>query len=208
MYKRWLGRYGECEAEKRLKQNKIRRAAAMSNRNMGRTLSKETRSRIASSCTGIPNILKGKTFVEFYGKDRARELAEEHSRKLKEGYRSGRLKPTARSKSAPVFRGTRLRSKLERDAILFLETRDDLTFGRTLIYEPAWIRPTWVDDRGIEHVYIPDLFDSVRQRVYEVKPQWQIDSPSDSVIRKAEAVIALGYHFQFITDVSMSLPNT
>ena len=135
IYERWVKRYGTAIADQMLARNKARRSELAIDRNTGHKHSVETRKKISQSCFGTQNVLKGKTFEQFYGFDRAKLLSTYHSKKLKEGYATGRIKPTARSCSAPMFRGVRLRSLLEQKAIEFLEKRDGLVFGDTLLYE-------------------------------------------------------------------------
>jgi hypothetical protein len=148
--------------------------------------------------------LKGKTFVEFYGEERGDALAQQHSEKLKAGFASGKIKPTAHSASAPVFRGVRLRSKLEQSAIEFLEKRDNLTFGADLLYEHPSTFVTWTDQLGIEHTYVPDLLDAKNDIVYEVKPAWKVASPTDEMIRKMDALGAAGHKHAYLTDAEIA----
>lgn len=169
-------------------------------RNTGRPQSTETKQKIAVSCTGIPNAIKGKTFEEFYGPERAQQLVDQHSRKLKEGYASGKIKPNARSKSAPVFRGVQLRSQLEQRAIEFLEQRDGLIFGQTLLYEDSPTFVQWHCIDGKQHTYVPDLHDTVNSVVYEVKPAWCVRKPTDEMQRKMSALVASGQPCAYLTD--------
>jgi len=179
------------------------RAKAATKRNTGRTQAIETKQKIAVSCTGVTNVLKGKTFEAFYGSMRAKELGDEHSRKLKEGYATGRLKPTARSCSAPVLRGVRLRSQLEQSAIEFLEKRDGLVFEQTLLYEDPAVFVQWFDAEGRSHTYVPDLHDIIRNVVYEVKPAWRVNAPTDEMQRKKQAMLNAGHKYQYLTDLDL-----
>lgn len=203
LYKRWSEKYGHDEALLMLEKHRLKRSAATSGKNNPRynaVLSPETKEKISSSCTGIPNVLKGKTFEEFYGPDKAKSLASDHSKKLKEGYASGKIKPTARSCSAPVFRGVRLRSQLEQRAIEWLEKRDGLVFGQTLLYEDPATFVQWVDERGTSHTYVPDLHDTVNKVIYEVKPARFIDNPTSEMQRKMAALRAVGHSAAYISD--------
>lgn len=195
------GREGMANKLKQIRSN----AAVQSN--TGRRLSEETKRKISKSCTGIPNKLKGKTFVEFYGVDRAEHLSSSHSQKLKDGFASGKIKPTARSGSAPIFRGVKLRSKLEQHAIEFLEKRDGLTFGQTLMYEDVRTYVEWKDTVGCTHTYIPDLFDTVNNIVYEIKPAWKVDKPTDEQRRKFAALKAAFPLARYLTDHDMKEEN-
>lgn len=200
MYNKWVERFGEDEAKKRLELNKFKRSKATAKCNTGRILSDSTKQKIAKSCTGISNVLKGKTFEEFYGKERATQLREHHSKKLKEGFASGKISPSARTRVAPIFRGVRLRSKLEQACIEFLEKRDGLKFGTDLLYEDKSVRTTWYDDAGKSHTYTPDLLDTKNNIVYEVKPQWQVDRPTNEMKAKQVSVIRSHKIFCYITD--------
>lgn len=204
LYARWKEKFGEEEAHRRLEQNKLVRSKASTNCNLGKLKSEETRKRISASCTGICNVLKGKTFEEFYGPLRAAELSNNHSKKLKEGYITGRLTPTARTKSAPTFRGIKLRSQLEQRAIEFLEKRDALTFGTTLLYEDKSTRAQWIDALGKQHTYHPDLHDVKNGIVYEVKPAWKVNNPTEEMQLKYFAALKeagkLERAFRYLTD--------
>lgn len=156
--------------------------------NIGRELSQSTKEKISKSCTDNSNPIKGKTFVEFYGEERANELGKSHSQKLKEGYASGKLKPTARSKSAPTVDGIILRSKLELTIARYLEKKFNLKLGETLLYEDPATKVKWIDHSGEYHTYTPDFHDIVNNIVYEVKPSWKIIAPTDEMNRKMNAL--------------------
>lgn len=156
--------------------------------NTGQKLSQSTKEKISKSCTGNSNPIKGKTFAEFYGEERANELGKSHSQKLKEGYASGKLKPTARSKSAPTVDGIRLRSKLELTIARHLEKKFSLKLGETLLYEDPATKVKWIDHSGEYHTYTPDFHDIVNNIVYEVKPSWKIINPTDEMNRKMDAL--------------------
>ena len=202
-FRRLSCQYDEETARQMLDEHIQKRSYATrgeNNSRYGATLSDDTRQKITTSCTGIPNILKGKTCEEFYGPERANVLATQHSEALKRGYAAGRLSPTARSHSAPIFRGVKLRSQLEQAAIEFLERRDGLVFGETLLYEDKSTRVQWTDAEGKGHTYSPDLHDLVNGVVYEVKPAWQSENPSDEVRRKMLALKASGRQCAYLTD--------
>lgn len=203
IHKRWVTKFGVDEADCRLAANKARRREIMVERNVGRVQPRETRNKISASCTGVPNALKGKTFEEFYGHERASELCKLHSQKLKDGYAEGRLFPTARSRSAPVFRGIQLRSLLEQEAIEFLERRDGLVLGETLIHEDKALRVQWIDDAGKQHTYQPDLSDLVNDVVYEVKPAWKVRAPPREMQLKMLALVGSGRRAEYLTDNDM-----
>lgn len=168
--------------------------------NIGRKLSNLTKQKISRSCLGNINKIKGKTFEEFYGPDRAKELSKNHSKKLKEGYASGRLNPSFYTKNAPTYNGIKLRSKLEFDVIKFLESTKGLEFGKTLLYEPLFTRVKWLSADGTSHTYIPDLYDCLNEIIYEVKPYWKVMSPSYEMVAKREAILTSRQTFKYITD--------
>jgi hypothetical protein len=182
---------------------KHKKSIASARKNTGRVLSDASKKKIAASCAGVPNVLKGKTFEKFYGAERAALLSAQHSERLKEGFASGRIKPTARSRSAPVFRGVRLRSLLEQSAIEFLELRDGLVFGETLTYEDPATRVQWCDLRGRSHTYHPDLFDKKNNVVYEVKPAWLVAKPTEEMTRKFSALELTGKKSLYLTDADI-----
>ena len=198
--RKWISSYGEEVAIEMLVEHMEKRSIASIASNTGRIVSKETRQKLSIASTGVSNALKGKTFEEFYGATRAQQLSSNHSNALKQGYADGRLKPTARSKSAPEFRGVKLRSKLEQSAIEFLEKRDGLVFGETLLYEDKTTRVQWLDEFGVQHTYQPDLKDLVNNITYEVKPAWKVDKPTFEMLSKQRAVIASGEIFRYLTD--------
>lgn len=181
------------------KMSEIKSQAAI-DRNTGRSQTEDTKEKISASCTGISNVLNGKTYEEFYGAERAKELAHQHSEKLKEGYACGRIKPNVHSSCAPTFRGVRLRSLLEQAAVLFLEERDGLELGKTLLYEHPSTFAHWTDDEGVGHTYIPDLYDTVNEIVYEVKPAWMVANPTREMQLKGSAVASSGRTFRYLTD--------
>jgi NUMOD3 motif len=202
LLKKWTKAFGNEIAIEKLAihiQKRSNASAGKQNPRFGITLSPETRAKIASSCTGIPNVVKGKTYKEFYGVERAIELGKQHSNKLKSGFSSGKIKPSAYSKSAPIFRGVQLRSKLEQAAIEFLEKRDGLIFGQSLLYED--VKVTWHDVRNESHTYIIDLHDVINHIIYEVKPAWKVTNPSDEMSRKSLAAAGLsGLTYRYLTD--------
>ena len=199
-YAIWCSKFGEEEATRLLAEMIKRRSIRSTKQNAGRTLSELTKKKISKSCNGIPNKLKGKTFVEFYGKERAKELGEQHSNILREGYASGRLSPVPRMAKAPTFRGVRLRSLLEQHAIEFLEKRDNLVFGETLFYEPKETRVQWFSSDGKSHTYCPDLYDTKNQIVYEVKPHWKVLKETEEMRLKMLALTNSGFNNKYLTD--------
>lgn len=178
------------------------KARQTSQRNSGRRLDNSTREAIRTACTGISNVVKGKTFDEFYGADRSLQLRTQHSEALKAGYRSGRLMPPPRKiKGKIVVRnGVKLRSLLEASIIDMLERRDGLRLGETLLYEDVATRVQWFDADGKSHTYIPDLHDVINQRVYEVKPAWRVREPTDVMVRKEIAARSAFVRFDYLTE--------
>ena len=73
-------------------------------------------------------------------------------------------------------------------------------FGETLLYEDKSTRVQWTDAEGKGHTYSPDLHDLVNGVVYEVKPAWQSENPSDEVRRKMLALKASGRQCAYLTD--------
>jgi hypothetical protein len=203
LMKKWIAEHGEERAIEMMAVYMQKRSDIVSGKNNprhGAELTPETRQKIAVSCTGIPNVLKGKTFEEFYGSDRARQLGTNHSHKLKAGYASGKIKPNVRSGSAPIFRGVQLRSLLEQRVIEFLERRNGLIFGQTLLYEDHKTFVQWHCVDGKQHTYVPDLHDTVNDVVYEVKPAWCVRKPTDEMQRKMAALVASGRSCAYLTD--------
>jgi len=164
------------------------RRLSTTRRNTGKRLSGETRKKISESCMGKSNPIKGKTYSEYYGEERATELAESHSRKLKEGFKAGRIKPTARTSSAPTYKGVKLRSMLEQSAIQLLESYGR-RLGEDIFYEDERTRVEWVGHDGASHTYTPDIYDSVSGIVYEVKPAWLVRKPTREMVLKEESAI-------------------
>ena len=202
---RWYEKYGEEIAIDMLTQHMQKRSCVTSGINnpmFFKHHTDETKKLLAEN-SPHSNHAKGKTFVELYGARRACELSQQHSDVLKAGYASGRIKPTARSRSAPTFRGVRLRSRLEQSAIEMLEQRDDLEFGVDLLYEHPSTFVTWTDRYGIDHTYVPDLLDVKNDIVYEVKPAWQVANPTDDMLRKMIALGSTGRKHAYLTDVEI-----
>ena len=199
-YQQWIEKYGQEEANKRLKLFKDKKSKATSARNTGSSRTQSTKDKISKSCKGIGNVLKGKTFEEFYGKKRADELKKQHSRKLKEGFASGKLKPTVRSKCAPTVDGIKFRSQLELTIARYLEKKFNLKLGETLLYEDPSTKVKWIDSIGEDHTYTPDFHDIINNIVYEVKPSWKILSPTDEMVRKMAALKSTFEFCEYIGD--------
>lgn len=201
IYARWVEKFGELEANVRLKKLKKRKSELAIERNTGLKHSEDTKEKISKSCTGIPNSLKGKSFIEFYGPNRAKELSQQHSESLKEGFASGRIKPTARTPSAQEYKGVYLRSKLEKQVIEKLESLDEkLILNQTLIYEDPNTRVLWFDEDGKSHTYHPDLHDLVNDIVYEIKPEVFVVNPTYEMLAKEKAVKNSGKQFCYLTE--------
>lgn len=195
-------KFDSLTASKIIENEISNRSKRTTEKNTGRKLSDKSKKKISRSCKGIPNKLKGKTYKEFYGEKRALELSNQHSEKLKEGYATGKISPTVRVKNAPTYKGVKLRSKLELSAIKFLES-DGLIFGKTLFYEHVETKVTWIDDKGSMHTYTPDLYDVKNEVVYEVKPQWKVDNPTDEMKRKFKAASSSFQKFKYLTDLDI-----
>jgi NUMOD3 motif-containing protein len=209
LMKKWIAVHGESVAVEMMAEQLQKRSDAARGENnpiYGTHRSASTRRKLSAAAMGVPNALKGKTFVQFYGLERGKQLAEEHSQKLKAGYASGRIKPTARSCSAPTFRGVRLRSQLEQHVIEFLERRDAITFGQSLLYEDPNTYVQWSSADEQHHTYIPDLHDTINHVVYEVKPAWCVRTPTDEMQRKMAALVASGQQCAYLTDEDIRCP--
>ena len=96
-----------------------------------------------------------------------------------------------------VYRGIRLRSKLELRAVKALELKHKLVLGETLIYEPKNLVVTYKNPAtGMPHQYSPDLFDAVHKVVYEVK---HIGRAADVIVEiKAEAMRTSFPSFKYV----------
>lgn len=205
LHRTWVRKYGKEEADRRAGELCASRSfSGNSNPRYGVVLDESTRKKIADSCMGTPNAVKGKTFVEFYGPERAAALAEQHSTVLKEGYSSGRLSPVHPRGRTTVYKNVKFRSQLEVKVVKHLESTTGLELGSTLLYEPVETRVPWVDDEGEKHTYIPDLYDTVRKIVYEVKPGWMIAARRRELVLKESAACGClsqrGMSFMYIDD--------
>lgn len=167
--RRWTEKYGPEKAEELVTKLKREHGEWTTKYFTGRVVPQEVREKISKTCKGIPNALKGKTFVEFYGEERARELSQEHSRRLREGFASGRLTPPCPCPISIVYSGVRLKSALELTAIKHLEESKGLKLNVDLFYEPKQHRIPWTDDDGKLRTYFPDLWNSRDNELYEVK---------------------------------------
>jgi hypothetical protein len=144
----WTKTIGSEAADEKLQRLKLSKSESATRNNTGKNHSDITKRKISESCQGNKNVLKGRTYLEYYGPDRAKQLSEEHSRKLKEGYASGRIKPSVRTKSAPAYKNVKLRSMLELRVIRFLEESENLCFNDSLFYEHSAAHVTWHDSTG------------------------------------------------------------
>ena len=196
----WIKSIGSEAADEKLRRLKLSKSESATRNNTGKNHSDVTKSKISESCKGNQSVLKGRTYLECYGPDRAKQLSEEHSRKLKEGYASGRIKPSVRTKSAPTYKNVKLRSMLEFRVIRFLEESKKLRFNDSLFYEHPAVYVTWLDSTSVKHTYIPDLYIPSAELVIEVKPQRLVDSPTEEMIKKKDAVLREGYKFEYYTE--------
>lgn len=196
----WTKTIGSEAADEKLQRLKLSKSESATRNNTGKNHSDITKRKISESCQGNKNVLKGRTYLEYYGLERAKQLSEEHSRKLKEGYASGRIKPSVRTKSAPTYKNVKLRSMLELRVIRFLEESENLCFNDSLFYEHSAAHVTWHDSTGARHTYIPDLYVPSAELVIEVKPQRFVDSPTEEMMKKKDAVLREGYKFEYYTE--------
>lgn len=190
--------YGEDEAKRMIAEMKRKRSEAITgerNPTYGKPRPEEVRRKISETCTGTPNALKGMTYEEFYGPERAEELGREHSEKLREGYASGRITPSPIKRLRIQHRGIWLKSKLELRVIEWIERTKGRELGKDLIYESKDVRVQWTDPEGTVHTYWPDLHDTVDDVVYEVKPRHEVLHPDPILRSKEDAAIM---HFRTI----------
>lgn len=207
IHKRWIAKYGKVVADEMMEQSIKKRCEASkksNEKNIGKQRTEEVRKKISEACKGIPNILKGKTFVEFYGEERANLLCKQHSDKLKEGYSTGRLTtPFSKAKSNNIiYDGVRLRSKLEYSVIKYMVDECGYEFGKNLLYEPKDIRPAWIDENGVSHTYVPDLYDTICKIVFEIKPKRLVVNEDIEMKLKREAVQNMGYAFLYLSEMN------
>lgn len=177
-----------------------KRSVGVSASNTRRILSDETRLRIADALRGKTyHPWTGKKLVDCVGEDRASELSTHHSRKLKEGYATGRIKPPGYRFGRHPAHGYAFRSRLELCYANELVAQG-LKPGVDWEYEPENLRVAYVGPDGEEHTYFPDF--RVLDDIVEVKPSSQLDD--DFVKAKAEAarLIAeeLEASFYFVTE--------
>jgi len=208
LFERWKKKHGEEVALEKLDAYKSKRSEIVSGENNPRhgvVLSEETKNKIASSCTGIANALKGKTFVEFYGEERGKQLSKQHSEKLREGFREGRLKCTGscchkRNYLKYVYKEVKLKSSYEL-AFIFLLESDGLEFCKDFFYEPAEHRVQYELEDG-SHTYTPDFYCVRDNTVYEVKPNNMLLEEKTRVkLSAASAFLSTkGIEFRVITE--------
>lgn len=196
----WIRSIGSEAAAEKLQRLKRSKSETAVRNNAERKHSDSTKKKISESCTGNQNSLKGRTYVEWYGQARAKQLSEEHSRKLKEGYASGRIKPSVRTKNAPSYKNVRLRSILEFNVIRFIEAQRDLSLNDSVYYEHPDSCVLWIDSAGKSHTYIPDFFIPSDNLVIEVKPQRYVDNQTEEMMMKKEAILRAGYKFEYYTE--------
>lgn len=212
LLRRWTERHGAERAREMLEEHKIKSSLVNSgerNGMFGRTHTDEAKRAISEKCTGIPHPCKGKTFVEFHGPERARELGEQHSAKLKQGFLEGRITPSCNHANSGTYKGLAFRSLLELQFLLQLESEGVELSSGDVVVEPKDMRIPWIDADGIHHVYIPDFFVRSRRTLYEVKPEKFIDN--DDVQLKAlaarEFCSSLGIDYEFISPLGMRRSN-
>ena len=176
LFERWKTKYGKEVVLEKLEAYKSKRSeivAGENNPRFGAVLSQETKSKIAASCTGVANALKGKTFVEFYGEERGKLLGKQHSEKLREGFKDGRLSCTGscchkRNYLKYIYNDVKIKSSYEL-AFIFLFESEGLEFCKDFFYEPVEHRVQYELDDGF-HTYSPDFYCVNNNTVYEVKP--------------------------------------
>lgn len=136
------------------------------------------------------------------GTHHSEETKQRLSDSVKQAYVDGKLKSFGGNRRNVVYKGTKLRSKLERAAIQFLEQRDGLELGKTLLYEDASTRVQWRDTAGMSHTYCPDLHDTVNGVIYEVKPMSLVKKDANCDL-KLRALSRSGFKAAYLTDMDI-----
>jgi len=103
-----------------------------------------------------------------------------------------------------MYRGIRLRSKLELKAIMMLENKFGLTLGKDLLYEPMqYVIDYNNPETGMPHQYHPDLYDTVNNVLYEVK---YIGKINDIIVKTKETAVRKtfpGVRYMLITNADL-----
>lgn len=197
----WIIKFGKEIADKKLIDLKKKRSAATIVSNTGRVLSEQTKDKIATSCTGIPNAVKGRTFIEFYGEERGIQLGKDHSEKLKAGFSSGKLTPAGLGHNKFTngrYKGIIFRSSYEYGFMKMMEAQG-YVLGIDVLYEPIHCRvPYKLDD--IDHVYFPDYLIVSEQKVCEVKPKNLLKTPEvkAKLLAASSHLASLGFTFNVL----------
>lgn len=203
LLERWTEKFGVEEAQRMFKLHKQRRSENSTKANTGRILSPESRAKISSSCIGISNVLKGKTFEEFYGIERARELGDQHSEVLREGFASGRLKPinqNSRQFIRGTYKGVKFKSSFEYGFMKMIEA-SGYVIGQDVLYEPIECRVVYeIDNKS--HTYFPDFLVVSEATVYEIKPEFKLNDPDVIAKRLAASTFLpkIGLKYKILTE--------
>jgi len=173
-YAYWLEKYGPEIAQQKIDHLNEVRSKSVTKYNSEREYTDELKEKIAEGVRncGFIHPWDGKTLVEAVGPERAEQLSQQHSEKLLEGFKSGRLVPVVqktgtRGQPQMTSYGFRVRSKNE---LYFVQRLEELglVWNEDWFYELKEDRvPYWdpVDEQ--ERIYYPDF--NVRGEIVEIK---------------------------------------
>lgn len=194
--------YGEEEALRRMALMSAGKSAGTVKRNTGRVVTAATRAKTSATVTAnaIPHPWTGKTLVEVVGEERAKELSANHSKVLKEGFSSGRLKPTGTPRAGLTetsVPGLKVRGSYEHRFIEYI-TSIGMVNDVDYVYEPNEDRLPYINENGKKSTYFPDF--RIGDDVYEIKPFNLIDEPKNKKKFRAARKRFGKDHFIVITE--------
>ena len=187
-YEYWLKKHGKEIADQKLQKMYDRRSAS-GKKGIGRECPQERRDRIAESVRncGFVHPWTDKTLEEIFGEEKAKQMADDQSNRLLEGFKSGRIVPVPVRRQLTSY-GFYVRSKNEIKFIKRLE-KLGLVYNVDWFYERKEDRIPYLHPDGKEHVYYPDF--NVLGEIIEIKDGAEEELNDPIVKAKEQAALKI-----------------
>lgn len=193
-YEYWLKKHGPEIAQQKVDHLNKCRSEQILKYNAEREYTDELKEKIAEGVRncGFVHPWTGKSLVESVGSERAEQLSKEHSEKLLDGFKTGRLVPTISENGTwgqpqMTSYGFRVRSKNE---LYFVQRLEELglVWNQDWFYERIEDRvPYWDPVDQIERTYFPDF--NVRGHIIEIKEGTKEERNDPIIQAKEQAAI-------------------
>mgnify|MGYP007071598076 CR=1 FL=1 len=209
-YAYWEEKYGPEIAQQKVDALTKGRSETLSKRNTGRVVTDETRKKTSKSVKncGFKHPWTNKTLEEAVGPERAAQLANDHSEKLLEGFKTGRLTPNVATKRATrgipqlTSYGFWVRSKNE---FYFVQRLEELglVWNVDWTYENRDDRVQYYDPvEEKERTYFPDF--NVRGQIVEIKDNSKSERNDPVVLAKEAAAKKVFDSYSIVTKRKIS----